>query len=77
MMNRDRGLGTRADACPGARGWGLGRVALTLAIVTLSLTPTPTQTQSPWREAAAGYQFAFPRDHASHPDYKIAFTRMR
>ena len=24
-----------------------------------------------WKEAAAGYTFAFPRDHASHPDYKI------
>ena len=24
-----------------------------------------------WREAAAGYRFAFPRDHASHPDYKL------
>ena len=29
------------------------------------------RAQSAWREAAAGYQFAFPRDHASHPDYKI------
>jgi predicted secreted hydrolase len=25
----------------------------------------------PWREAARGYEFSFPRDHASHPDYKI------
>ena len=24
-----------------------------------------------WKEAAAGYRFVFPRDHASHPDYKI------
>lgn len=24
-----------------------------------------------WREAAKGYEFSFPRDHASHPDYKI------
>lgn len=24
-----------------------------------------------WREATAGYQYAFPRDHASHNDYKI------
>ena len=24
-----------------------------------------------WRQAAAGYTFAFPRDHASHPDFKI------
>ncbi len=26
---------------------------------------------APWREATKGYSFAFPRDHASHPDYKI------
>jgi predicted secreted hydrolase len=25
----------------------------------------------PWKQAAAGYTFAFPRDHASHPDFKI------
>lgn len=24
-----------------------------------------------WKEAAAGYRYAFPRDHASHPDYRI------
>jgi predicted secreted hydrolase len=24
-----------------------------------------------WREAAPGYAFAFPKDHASHPDFKI------
>lgn len=26
---------------------------------------------SPWKFATAGYRFEFPRDHASHPDYKI------
>jgi len=24
-----------------------------------------------WKPATAGYKFSFPRDHASHPDYKI------
>jgi predicted secreted hydrolase len=24
-----------------------------------------------WREAAPGYQFEFPRDHASHPEFKL------
>jgi predicted secreted hydrolase len=24
-----------------------------------------------WREAAPGYRFEFPRDHASHPDFKL------
>lgn len=29
------------------------------------------QTVSPWKQATAGYTYSFPRDHASHPDYKI------
>jgi len=29
------------------------------------------QGRPSWREAAPGYAFGFPRDHASHPDYKI------
>jgi predicted secreted hydrolase len=29
------------------------------------------EASSPWKQATAGYKFAFPRDHASHPDYKI------
>lgn len=29
------------------------------------------QATSPWKQAAAGYEYSFPRDHASHPDYKI------
>jgi predicted secreted hydrolase len=44
------------------------------------LLPTAAKIESPaaktpnkdgWREATAGYQYAFPRDHASHNDYKI------
>ena len=30
-----------------------------------------TATAQSWKEAAAGYSFSFPRDHASHPDYKL------
>jgi predicted secreted hydrolase len=26
---------------------------------------------SRWREAAPGYEFSFPRDHASHPQYRL------
>ena len=34
--------------------------------------PSPkSQAPSPWREAKPGYVFAFPRDHAAHPDFKI------
>lgn len=44
-------------------------IALCLGIVGLA---SPTfQAQSPWKQATAGYRYEFPRDHASHPDYKI------
>ena len=43
--------------------------ALALALGT-SQAPSP-KPQAPWKQATAGYQFQFPRDHASHPDYKI------
>jgi predicted secreted hydrolase len=26
---------------------------------------------SPWKQAAPGFRFEFPRDHASHPDFKV------
>jgi predicted secreted hydrolase len=39
--------------------------------LTLFLFVTALSAAAPWREAAKGYQFAFPRDHASHPDYKL------
>jgi predicted secreted hydrolase len=55
-MRSRRGLGTR--------DWGLG-LATALTILT------PVLAQTPWREATAGYTFAFPRDHASHPEFKI------
>ena len=64
---RDRGTGTGLTKRLAASGWRLGLV--TLLAVTVSLAPA--HAQSPWRDAAPGYQFAFPRDHASHPDYKI------
>jgi predicted secreted hydrolase len=34
-------------------------------------TPHSSPLPAPWRDALAGYQFAFPRDHASHPEYKV------
>src|SRR5688572_18113485 len=43
--------------------------AMALALGT-SQAPSP-KPQAPWKQATAGYKFAFPRDHASHPDYKI------
>src|SRR5689334_19281030 len=38
-------------------------IAILLAAATLQV--------GPWKEARAGYKFEFPRDHASHPDFKI------
>ena len=29
------------------------------------------QSKPAWREATARYQFVFPRDHASHPEFKL------
>jgi predicted secreted hydrolase len=50
-------------------GW---RTALMLvALTALGLAMTGAIAARSWREAAAGYAFAFPRDHASHPDFKI------
>ena len=40
------------------------KIALALLLIT-------AQSAAPWKQAAAGYRFEFPRDHASHPDYKI------
>jgi predicted secreted hydrolase len=32
---------------------------------------SPTLAAQGWREAQPGYQFVFPRDHASHPEFKL------
>jgi predicted secreted hydrolase len=41
-----------------------------LALVVAAAT-SGAQAKPEWREAAAGYRFAFPRDHASHPEFKL------
>ncbi|MGE3276785.1 MAG: lipocalin-like domain-containing protein [Vicinamibacterales bacterium] len=38
-----------------------------LALLAAVAAPAAAQ----WKEAAPGYEYAFPRDHASHPAYKI------
>ena len=52
--------------------WQFVAVMLAGSVVALGAqaprTPSP---QAPWKEATPGYTYAFPRDHASHPDYKI------
>jgi len=46
-------------------------LSLALAFVGTSGTSGTQAPQVPWKYATAGYTFSFPRDHASHPDYKI------
>lgn len=53
----------------GRCGW-VRRVAGVLAVLLMAAQPLAKSSPA-WRDAVAGYQFAFPRDHASHPDYKI------
>ena len=73
MMNRDLG----AWRLGGLATW---RAARRLIVVVLLVGPhfsaaaaqAPSlKPQAPWKEATAGYTYAFPRDHAAHPDYKI------
>jgi predicted secreted hydrolase len=48
--------------------------SLVVALLVLAVgaqAPRPPSPQASWKEATAGYPFSFPRDHASHPDYKI------
>jgi predicted secreted hydrolase len=45
--------------------WRAMAVATAVAATTISLSAID------WKQATAGYRFEFPRDHASHPDYKI------
>ena len=47
------------------RTWRAVSVAALVAATTLFVQAAD------WKQATAGYRFAFPRDHASHPDYKI------
>ncbi len=61
MMNENSSKGSRSSR--GSKG-------LVLALVPGSLVIADAQS-GPWKQATAGYTFSFPRDHASHPDYKI------
>jgi predicted secreted hydrolase len=48
------------------------RLAMTLSVVAVALAvDRDISAQTAWKEATAGYRFAFPRDHASHPAHQI------
>jgi predicted secreted hydrolase len=57
----------RAPRPVGERRWVRCPAACAIGV---ALATTVSMGAS-WREAAPGYRFEFPRDHASHPDYKI------
>ena len=42
-----------------------------ITLLLVSLASGIAWADSAWRQALPGYAFEFPRDHASHPDYKI------
>lgn len=51
-------------------------MSVLLCLVAADLSSPRSSVQGPessgvWDEAASGYQFIFPRDHAAHPDNKI------
>jgi predicted secreted hydrolase len=47
------------------------RTLWTVVTAVMASVGVAAQTGTGWREAAAGYRFEFPRDHASHPDFKL------
>jgi predicted secreted hydrolase len=48
----------------------LGSPVIVLATIGVVLATSVTFNAG-WRQAEAGYRFEFPRDHASHPDFKL------
>jgi predicted secreted hydrolase len=44
---------------------------LLCCVGAVAILAAGVQGAAQWKEAAPGYAFVFPRDHASHPDYKI------
>jgi len=51
----------------GVRVVASAALALGVALAAIAAAPVPAG----WREATVPHRFAFPRDHASHPDYRI------
>ena len=50
-----------------ARNWGVWFSLACLCVIAVSVSVSGQA----WRQATAGYRFEFPRDHASHPEYKL------
>jgi predicted secreted hydrolase len=52
----------------GIRSWGALLCVLALALMVVSVGAEEAKHQ--YRQAAAGYQYSFPRDHFSHPEFQ-------
>ena len=64
----------RARRCRRKGVWTLAALSIGLAVTLLGVAGVAgMQEVSPqfWRAAAEDYTLVFPRDHASHPDYRI------
>jgi predicted secreted hydrolase len=47
------------------------RLTAVSALLALTVIQVVQSQSDGWRRATGRYEFAFPRDHASHPDYKL------
>jgi predicted secreted hydrolase len=47
------------------------KATLCLMLAAFCLLPSAFSISEGWREAEAGYQFSFPRDHAAHDPFRI------
>ncbi|MGH9145546.1 MAG: lipocalin-like domain-containing protein [Vicinamibacterales bacterium] len=46
-------------------------IAVAMLLLTSVVSSVVSSQSDGWGRATKGYRFAFPRDHASHPDYKL------
>ncbi|HCE03228.1 MAG TPA: hypothetical protein DEQ98_08295, partial [Acidobacteria bacterium] len=51
--------------------WCIVVVLLHGSAPMLAQDPGPATTSAGWRLAEPGYTLQFPRDHGSHPEYRI------
>jgi predicted secreted hydrolase len=78
----ERRTGNEERRTPGAAVTTVTAGIAIALVAWLGVMPVTTRAQMPavgsgapavtaWREAAPGYRFEFPRDHASHPEFKL------
>ncbi len=71
-MNNDKAAVEAPRTTPRSSGWFFCfSVLAAVALGLCALSVAPLFGIASWREAAPGYRFEFPRDHASHPEFKL------